>query len=356
MKKISLTLSFSLLLILIIGCSFYIIYCYGIYDKRITNRMVEAYNTFKFDELYSYYEVSDSEYLKKDSFRAVTNLMYNKLNLGKIYDLYYADSKIYQSKDDFIKRYYYGNGDIKYDEVVFNDQGVTTLLTRRLVTIKGIHVKNSLQDESYLGPLENINFEITEGGSLQLDGKDVDCEKTTCNIKEAFGGIHALTYDYAGFTYYSMVNIKESGTRIVIANLDNLVTIATVNNSNDTIDKLVSGEKEKKSLSNGIYGLTECMKDSDCPALRYTYITLNNDGTFRYYFYLNLDKAGDTYDGTYEINNGFLNLYFKSHTYSVSDYDTKEKTDIEAVTDAKMTFKINDENSFSNQDYVFYKK
>lgn len=357
MKKISLTLLFSLLLVLVISGSFYTIYCYGIYDNKVNNRIVEAYNTFKFDELYKYYNVSDSEYLKKDSFKSITDLMYNKINLGKIYDLYYADSKIYKSRDDFINKYYYGNGDINEDEVAFNYNGKTTLFTRRQVSINGINVKNSVQDKSYLGLVSNINFTILDGGSIQLDGKDVDCVKTVCNIKEAFGGVHSITYNYLGFTYYSIINIVESNMNFVLENLDNLVTIDTLNKkTNETLDKLINGKTERKNLSNGIYGLTKCMKSSGCPATRYTYITLNTDGTCRYYFYITLDKAGDTYDGTYEISNGFLNLYFKKHTYSVFDYDTQEKTDIEANIDVKMTFKINDENSFSNQEYVFLKK
>ena len=72
-----------------------------------------------------------------------------------------------------------------------------------------------------------------------------------------------------------------------------------------------------------------------------------------YNTYISLDKAGDLYNGTYEIKDGFLIMKFSGHTYQVFDYDTKESTDITADVDMVIQYKIEENNVIVNDSYKF---
>ena len=69
------------------------------------NRILENYNSFKFDQVYEDINKEEYEYLNKDSFMYMTNVMYNKINLEKIYNNYYINTNKYNNKDDFIRKY-----------------------------------------------------------------------------------------------------------------------------------------------------------------------------------------------------------------------------------------------------------
>jgi hypothetical protein len=74
------------------------------------------------------------------------------------------------------------------------------------------------------------------------------------------------------------------------------------------------------------------------------------------YIYISLDISGDTYEGTYEVRNNFLYLYFDKHIYKMHDYDTQVRTEIVGVLDMEKSFKIVNEREIQNYDYSFIKK
>ena len=352
-RNIFITVLISFLLLIFVGSLSYIIYCYGFYDKKQDNEILEYYSSFKFDELYEEFYIVDATYLEKAVYDNVTDLIFNKINLEKIYNSYYQDTDIFEDKEEFIKKYYFRYKSVTVDDIDYKYEGKTTLFSRREASILGINVENGYEEDSYFGILKDISF-VTKGiTSFKIDNKEISCNNE-CKIDYIFGGVHEVEYELNGISYYGLVNIKADGETIYVMEIDNLVPIfEKVSLDLETFD---SAEVKGVSLDVGLYGLSECRLESGCPSTNYTYIALNSDGTCTYYFYITLDKAGDTYNGTYKIENGFLKLFFESHTYSVFDYDTKQKTDIQANTDVKMTFKINDGNSFSNGDYSFLRK
>jgi hypothetical protein len=46
-------------------------------------------------------------------------------------------------------------------------------------------------------------------------------------------------------------------------------------------------------------------------------------------------------------------MNFSGHTYQVFDYDTKQSTDINAVVDIELRYRIEDNNYLSNDSYRF---
>lgn len=353
-KHLLLTIIISCLLILFVSGMFYVIYCYGFYNKYQDNMILEYYTSFKFNELYKYFETGNKEYLSKEMYDKVTDLTFNKINLEKIYNSYYKDSDIYENKEELFKKFYFRYYDVLKKDISMSYSGKTNLFERRDVFVNGIIVKNGYNEESYFGIVKDVKFVIEGISSLKLDDKTITCSNE-CVVDYMFGGIHEIEYESNGFTYYGLINIFKNEQEVAVAYLDNLVTIEQkvsldLNNFNKV------EVNESKALDIGLYGLIECNLDSGCPSTKYTYISLNTDGTCTYYFYVTLDKAGDTYDGTYKFENGFLKMNFESHTYSVFDYDMKQKTDIVATTDIKMTFKIESNNTFRNNDFSFVKK
>ena len=139
---------------------------------------------------------------------------------------------------------------------------------------------------------------------------------------------------------------------LAILSTNPFIVLAEVNNNEEETSKDI----EQVSLETGRYTLKECYLESSCPYRSYSYIDLRDDGTVTMYIYISLDISGDTYEGTYEVKNGFLYLNFDRHIYKMHDYDTKTKTDIEGNLDIEMVFKIDNSNQISNYDYMFYKK
>ncbi|MBQ8659673.1 MAG: hypothetical protein IJ475_02430 [Bacilli bacterium] len=316
----------------------YLIYCYAIYDKVMESRYIDYYNDVKLDNLYDVLYVDD---LSKEDFNVVTNIMYDKNYLEEIYNTYYIDSTLYSGFDDFVSHYYYGYFNIENDDVEFIKEGKSTINSKRKLTLKKINVYND-KSTSVLGIVTNIKFGIEEKSRLYLDEVLLDCVDNICNIDKLFGGIHTIKYESNGHSYFGLVNINKDNIEISVANLDSLVIYER--NEVDLSLKLKTGH----------YKVDKCFLSSGCPNKNSSYTKLYEDGTAEYYIFVTFDQAGDYYKGKYEMNNGFLTLYFKEHVYYVFDYDTKVTTKIPATTDVYYQFKITSESSFVGDEYSFY--
>ena len=342
------TLIISLLLFIILTVITYLIYVYGYYDRIKENDILENFNSYKFDRVHQDLYLNDKEYLTTKSLKNMTDLMFNKKNLESIYDNYYLNTNKYSSKEDFINKYYYGTSTLTIKDIDFFNTGNTDILSRRISKSIRYRIKNVYDEETHIGIIKNINFVTLENDSLKIDDNTINCSKE-CKIDKMYSGVHSLEYYHDGFTFYSIILIDASNSTININNLKNLVPISK--DIDDTLlDEIVGNKSE---LNVGIYSLNKCNLASGCPSTNYSYITLNKDNTCAFYTYITIDKAGDSYSGTYKKENGFLILEFSGHTYSVFDYDTKQSTDIQVETNIKMTFKIDSKTSFSNKDYEF---
>ena len=347
-QSLVITLIVSLLLFIIITVISYLIYVYGYYDKIKENDILENFNSYKFDRVHQDLYLSDKEYLTTKSLKNMTDLMFNKKNLESIYDNYYQNTNKYSSKEDFVNKYYYGSSPLTIKDIEFYNTGHTDILSRRISKSTSYKIQNVYKEQTHIGIIKNITFNTLSDDIIKIDDNTIECSNE-CKVNRMYSGVHSLEYYHEGFTFYSLVLIDTNNTRINVNSLKNLVPI-TNDVDNIVLDELVGTEKE---LNVGIYSLNKCNLSSGCPSTNYSYITLNKDKTCAFYTYITIDKAGDSYTGTYKKENGFLILEFSGHTYSAYDYDTKKSTDILVDTNIKMTFRIDSKTSFSNNDYEF---
>ena len=88
-----------------------------------------------------------------------------------------------------------------------------------------------------------------------------------------------------------------------------------------------------------MYALADCKSKEICPSNN-SYISINVDGTLTYTRYYGSNV--NNYTGTYTFNNGFINIVFNK----VDNVESVEK----------VTFKINDDGSFGNDNFRFVRK
>ena len=346
-QNLIITIIISLLLFIIVSVITYLIYVYGYYDRIKENNILENFNSYKFNRVYNDLYLNDKEYLTSKNLTSMTDIMFNKKKLENIYDKYYSDTFKYSSEEDFINRYYYGQKELTIKDIKYTSEGNTDILNRRTTKAISYKISNNYEEVSYLGIINNVTFNTLGNDILKIDEKEISCS-SSCNIDKLYSGVHTIEYNHNGFTYFGILLIDKNNSVIEINKLKNLVAISS------DIDLDSSSElNNNNDLRIGIYSLNKCLLQSGCPSTTYSYITLNKDNTCAYYTYITLDKAGDSYKGTYKKENGFLILEFSGHTYSVFDYDTKKSTDIEVESNIKMTFKIDGNNKFSNNDYEF---
>ena len=347
-KNFIITLIITLVLIIIITIISYLIYVYGYYDRIKENNILENFNSYKFNRVHDDFYLSDKEHLTNRNLKNITDIMFNKKNLEKIYDNYYQETYKYNSKEDFIDSYYYGKKSLTPDNIVYSNKGKTDIFNRRETKSKEYIVTNNKDEKISIGIINNITFNTLEDDIIKLDEDTINCHKK-CTLKRIYSGIHNLEYVHEGFTYYTIIKIVENNTTIDINNISTLVAISK------ELDTSVFSDLATYSneINVGIYSLNKCNLTSGCPSTEYSYITLNKDGTCTYYTYLDLDKNGDSYTGTYKKENGFLLMEFNSHTFTILDSETNESKDIETNSNIKMTFKINNKTSFSNKDLEF---
>ena len=122
-NRLSITIIISLIFLVIVCISSYIIYVFGFYNKLQDNKVLEYYNSYDFDNLYYYMDISDNKYMSKKTYQSIINTMYNKLTLQQIYNDYYVDSNIYKDMDSFVNEFYYGYGDKSKDSFVLKYKG-----------------------------------------------------------------------------------------------------------------------------------------------------------------------------------------------------------------------------------------
>ena len=336
---LTITIIISLIFIVVVSISSYIIYVFGFYNKLQDNKVLEYYNTYNFDELYYYMDIKNNEYMSKKVFQGIVNTMYNKLELQQIYKDYYIDSDIYKDMDSFVNEFYYGYGEKDKENFELEYKGKTTLFTRRKLLIKGIKVKSASEQESYLGRINNITFNVENNASIKIDGVAVNCENSICVIDSLFGGVHQIEYTSGDFIYYSIYNISKDNTVININNLKNLISInKKISIATDDFDNAIDNSNNK-TLDAGLYALADCKSKEICPSNN-SYISINVDGTLTYTRYYGSNV--NNYTGTYTFNNGFINIVFNK----VDNVESVEK----------VTFKINDDGSFGNDNFRFVRK
>ena len=339
-NRLSITIIISLIFLVIVCISSYIIYVFGFYNKLQDNKVLEYYNSYDFDNLYYYMDISDNKYMSKKTYQSIINTMYNKLTLQQIYNDYYVDSNIYKDMDSFVNEFYYGYGDKSKDSFVLKYKGKTTLFSRRKLIIEGIKVKSSSNENGFLGKIKNVTFNIEENASIKIDGIPIDCDNNVCNIDYMFGGVHLIEYTSGEFIYFSIYNIAKDNTIVNINNLKNLVSVnKKVTIEADNFDKVINDNINNKTLATGLYALVECKSKEGCPSYN-SYMSINVDGTLSYTRYYG--TTVNNYTGIYTFNNGFINIVFN-------------KVDNQSLSE-KVTFKINDDGSFSNDYYRFVKK
>lgn len=300
----------------------------------------DSFNEGNYDFVYN--NINDSSKLEYGDFLKVINIMYDKNNLKNIYYSYYSD---HMSLDSFMSMYYYGNSQIKKDDISFIKEGETDLFHRSKFKYNKINAVNGNGYKSSLGVKENVSFEIENNSELVLDGNKLNCVNNICLVDYIFGGLHEIEYVSNGYDYYGIINVYDSEQLIYVAKESSLV-------KKNISSEEVFNEVTDFDLKYGKYSLKDCYLSSGCPSKKSSYIDLRADGTVEFFTYITLDQAGDYYLGTYDIQGDFLTLYFDSHIYSVFDYDTKQSTDINADVDIVMNFKL-EENNIINDSYMF---
>ena len=344
-KNVTITIGISAFLFLFVISLIYILYCYAYYDEAQKEVFVQNYNSKKYDFIFEH--LTDKDKLKREDFNKVIDLMYNKNTLENIYNTYYKKNKLYNNSSEFINEYYYGNNKINMDSIEYVQEGKSNLLNRSKFYYKKINLNNGIND-SAIGIIDNVTFEIEKDSILKIDNKEISCQDNKCLVDYMFMGLHELNYISNGFTYYGIVNVTSNVRDINITTLDSLV------NANLELE-VGNNILNFQNLNIGTYKVNECyLERTSCPAKETSYITLDEQGNATFYKYVNYDQAGDLYNGTYEIINGFLVLKFDKHTYELFDYDTKQKSKVEIDADIKIRFKIEDENNIKNEDYSFY--
>ena len=336
-KSTLITVLISSLIFLFMFSMIYLIYCYSFYDIALIDKYITKFND---NDISFVYENMDTKEYTIDDFKLITDVMFDKNVLQDIYNTYYLNSNNYESLDEFINNYYYGNNDITKDDVEFTYEGKSTINSRRKIKYKKIKVNNGVSD-TVIGFVSNITFEIEDNSVLYVDDKLLSCENNVCSFDEMIGGIHQIKYISNGNSYYGIVNVNSDNLNVNVSVLDSLVIYST------------SKPDNKIDLFNGEYKVEKCYLSMACANKKTTYIRLFENGVVEYYIYINYDQAGDYYKGTYEINNGFLTLHFDEHVYYVFDYDTKVTTKIPATTDISYQYKILSENSFENENYRY---
>jgi len=340
-KRTIITIISSLLLFSFILFLVYVIYCYAYYDVNKEEEYAGKILEEEYDFIYEHMVVDG---LSKDEFRSSINLMYDKSKLKDIYYLYYGEGE-YESIDEFLKTYYYGDRGVDRDDIEFIGDGKTSLFKRRKLYYKSIKVTNKNGLESSLGVKYNVNLKIEDGAVLKIDEDTLSCQDNSCVLDKVFGGIYEVSYESNGYSYYGLLNILDDNMVVEITNLDSLVKVS----KNKTSDEI----SIRESVLTGVYALEECYLESGCPVKSKSYLKIMEDNKVIQYTYISLDNAGDYYEGTYEITGNFLVMNFDSHVYRMFDYDTKERTDIVGNGNITLQYQIIDEKTIYNEKYKF---
>lgn len=217
---ILLTISITSVIFLFLIFLIYVIYCYGYYDKSIQEKIIENYNSYKFDYLYEHTK-KDDIYLTRDIYNNVISLTYNRNNLLKIYESYY---KNLYSKEEFLNKYYYGNKILKKESFSFSKENKTTLFKRANIYVDNIYIFNDDNNKTTYGIINNITFNIKKDSNILLDNQKLSCTDI-CNINKIYGGIHSIKYNIDGFTYFGLVNINEDNQIININDYEDLIMV-----------------------------------------------------------------------------------------------------------------------------------
>lgn len=341
-KKLTTTILISLLTILIVSFLSYIIYVHGFYDVINKNRIIENFNSFKFNKVFDDIYLKDNKYLTKDTFIYMTDIMFNKKNLEKIYDNYYKNNNKYKSKDDFIKKYYYGYKEVNKDSIIFDETGNNTFFTRKTIKSKSYEVTNGYKEKISLGVLENVLITTNNNSKIKIDGNTIDCNKI-CGLDNIYSGVHSIEYIKDGYTYYTLYLINNNNTSI---NLNNISTLVAVS---EEVDMNIFDDIDIKNidLNVGIYSLVKDNTTNSSILVNYSYIVLNNDKTFNYYVYTDINKEPNEYSGTYKIENAFLTLNYQLYRYYT--YEEGNTVIHEELSSKMETFNIYNKNKFYNE-------
>lgn len=309
----------------------YTIYCYAFYNSNVEEKLLEKYNFRKYDDIYD--NLFNEANLSKEDFMKPITLMYDESELETIYKTYYINSSIYQNMSDFISKYYYGDNQIKREDIVYNKIGDTNLFKRAKILYESINVHSRSGEKSSLGTIKDLKIKTENNSEIKIDGNKVDCNNNICQIDYFFKGIHEIIYTSNGYTYYGLININDEN-EIDIANNESLISIE-YNNSNAKIKK-------------GMYYLADC-NASTCPISRHSYIKVIDDNNIEF-----KDNTGnDYYKGTYKISNNYIKITLEEHIYLNYNNETNETTETKTKIFTQTEYKIEKETTLINHIYTF---
>ena len=338
-KRFLITFLISIALFSLVIFLIYVVYCFAFYDNNQEKKYLEAFNNGKYDFVYEH--LRDADKIDKNLYNYNVNITFNKNKLNEIYELYYKDI----DQDEFINKYLFNN---ITDNVDYYSIGKTDLVKRKELKYNTALVVNNKGEKTYFGVRRDISLKVDDESVLLVDDKECSIDKDTCKISYIMGGNHTVLYTVGRITYYGIFNVTKDKMEINISNLDSLIKIGEVKEVQKP-KKTSNGIK----LKSGKYKETKCYMPFDCANKKKSFLILNDDGTANLYLWFNLAQAGDSYFGTYEIENNYLIMKFDGHTYKEFDYDTKVTTTIDIDVYSEFRYKIENDHTINNDEYRF---
>ncbi len=338
-KHILFTFFISLFLFLLVVFLIYVIYCFSYFDSNQEDKLFKSFNTGSYDFVYD--NLENNKEIDKDLYNYNVNLNFNNKTLKEVHDKYYSD----QNLDEFLNKYLFSNR-VEEKDVHYSYEGKTTLTKRRVIKYKSINIKTDSLKSSF-GVMKNVSFNVLDDSLLIIDEQNCSIKDRVCHFDYILGGLHTLVYEHDNIKYFALVNVIGDNTSIDVVNEDSLVKFSEVKGETKT------EEIKQIDLKYGKYKINKCFLSSDCANKKKSFLILNEDGSANLFLWFNLAQAGDSYFGTYRIENNFLILDFPSHTYKEFDYDTKKTTVIDIDVKSEFRYKMENDHIIVNDDYRF---
>lgn len=221
-KNMTLTIGITAFLFIFIISLIYVLYCYSYYDGYQKEKYLDEFKKRDYDFVYE--RLTDKDKINREEFNKVIDLMYNQNTLENIYNTYYKDSNLYSNSEEFIKEFYYGNKKITLDDIEFMKEGKSNLFKRSKFYYKKVNVNNGVNN-SAIGIIDNVTFNIERNSTLRIDNKLLNCDDDKCVVDYMFMGLHEVNYISNNYTYYGIVNVTSNVRDINITVLDSLINV-----------------------------------------------------------------------------------------------------------------------------------
>ena len=338
-KRLLITLFVSLFLFCFVFFLIYVVYCFAFYDKNQVTKYVDEFNHGYYDFVYN--SLADNDKVGKEDFNKSINLMFNESKLGEIHDTYYPDI----DKDLFIDNFLF-NTKVETGDITFVEDGKTGLFTRKSIKYGSINLSTKGGIRTSFVVRKNIKLTGEANSKIFVDDKECDLNNNSCYLVYVLGGMHTIRYETSKVTYFGLFNVTNDNMEIDVTTIDSLVKTSEVKG-------VTKKQVEKITLKPGKYLIKECYLPFDCAKKAKSFLILEADGSANLYMWYNLAQAGDSYFGTYVIENNYLILKFNNHTYKEFDYDTKVTTTIDIDVYSEFRYKVINNKKIKNEEYTF---